>query len=57
MITEAAQAEEILEKEQADLVFFARESLRDPHLGLNFAHDLKADIIWPKQYERAHLED
>ena len=57
LITEAAQAEEILEKEQADLVFFARESLRDPHLGLNFAHDLKADIIWPKQYERAHLED
>ncbi len=57
LITEAHQAEEILEKNQADLIFFARESLRDPNLALTFAHDLKADIIWPKQYERAQLED
>ncbi|QEE48624.1 NADH:flavin oxidoreductase/NADH oxidase [Flavobacterium alkalisoli] len=57
LITEAHQAEEILEKDQADLVFFARESLRDPNLALNFAHELKANVIWPKQYERAQLED
>ncbi|WP_330442393.1 NADH:flavin oxidoreductase/NADH oxidase [Flavobacterium sp. C4GT6] len=57
LITNAHQAEEVLYKEQADLVFFARESLRDPNIGLNFAHELKADIIWPKQYERAQLED
>lgn len=57
LITEAQQAEEILQKGQADLVFFARESLRDPNLGLTFAHELHEDIIWPKQYERAQLED
>jgi hypothetical protein len=30
-----------------------RESLRDPNLALTFARDLKEDIAWPKQYERA----
>jgi hypothetical protein len=29
-----------------------RESLRDPNLA-DFARDLKEDIAWPKQYERA----
>lgn len=57
LITEAAQAEEIIAGGKADLVFFARESLRDPNLGLTFAHDLKADVTWPKQYERAQLVD
>jgi 2,4-dienoyl-CoA reductase-like NADH-dependent reductase (Old Yellow Enzyme family) len=57
LITEAQQAEEILQKGQADLVFFARESLRDPNLGLNFAHELHDHVTWPKQYERAQLED
>jgi 2,4-dienoyl-CoA reductase-like NADH-dependent reductase (Old Yellow Enzyme family) len=53
LITEAAQAEEIIASGKADLVLFARESLRNPNLGLTFAHDLNADIEWPKQYERA----
>jgi 2,4-dienoyl-CoA reductase-like NADH-dependent reductase (Old Yellow Enzyme family) len=53
LITEAAQAEEIVASGKADLVLFARESLRNPNLGLTFAHDLNADIEWPKQYERA----
>ena len=53
LITEAAQAEEIVASGKADLVLFARESLRNPSLGLTFAHDLNADIEWPKQYERA----
>ena len=53
LITEAIQAEEIITSGKADLVLFARESLRDPNLGLTFAHDLQADIKWPKQYERA----
>jgi len=53
LITEAIQAEEIVASEQADLVLFARESLRDPYLGLNFAKELGADVPWPKQYERA----
>ncbi|MDO8316514.1 MAG: NADH:flavin oxidoreductase/NADH oxidase [Flavobacterium sp.] len=53
LITDAAQAEEIVASGRADLVLFARESLRNPNLGLTFAHDLNAEIEWPKQYERA----
>ena len=53
LITNAQQAEEIVAKGEADLVFFARASLRDPNLPLRFAHELNANIIWPKQYERA----
>ena len=53
MITEAHQAENILSASQADLVFFARESLRNPNLGLDFATALKETVAWPKQYERA----
>jgi len=53
LITEASQAEEIVASGKADLVLFARESLRDPNLGLTFAHDLQAETVWPKQYERA----
>ena len=56
LITESRQAEDIIVKEQADLVFFARESLRDPNLPLTFARELKADIKWPNQYERAQLK-
>ncbi|TAF59253.1 MAG: oxidoreductase, partial [Flavobacterium sp.] len=37
----------------ADLVLFARESLRNPNLGLDFATALKENVAWPKQYERA----
>ncbi len=57
LITEPEQAEDILKKGQADLVFFGRASLRNPYLPLTFAHELHADIIWPKQYERAHIKE
>ena len=53
LITASAQAEEIVSSGQADVVLFARESLRNPNLALTFAVELKADIEWPKQYERA----
>jgi 2,4-dienoyl-CoA reductase-like NADH-dependent reductase (Old Yellow Enzyme family) len=55
LITEAHQAEEIVASGKADLVLFARESLRNPNLGLTFAHELQADIDWPKQYDRAKI--
>ncbi|KQB38736.1 NADH:flavin oxidoreductase/NADH oxidase [Flavobacterium aquidurense] len=55
LITEAKQAEAILENGQADLVLFARESLRNPNLPLDFAKELNDDIQWPKQYERAKI--
>lgn len=55
LITDAVQAEKIVATGKADLVLFARESLRNPNLGLKFAEELQADIQWPKQYERAKI--
>jgi 2,4-dienoyl-CoA reductase-like NADH-dependent reductase (Old Yellow Enzyme family) len=53
MITSPHQAEHILRTGQADLVFLAREMLRQPHWALAAAHALGAKVEWPKQYERA----
>jgi len=53
LITEAMQAEAIVAEGKADLVLFARESLRKPNLGLDFAKELSVDVPWPIQYERA----
>jgi 2,4-dienoyl-CoA reductase-like NADH-dependent reductase (Old Yellow Enzyme family) len=53
MITEAAQAEQILTDGSADLIFIARELLRDPYWPLHAAHELGVDVAWPKQYQRA----
>jgi len=55
LITEAVQAEAILTSGKADLILFARESLRNPNLALDFAKELNVDIAWPKQYERAKI--
>jgi 2,4-dienoyl-CoA reductase-like NADH-dependent reductase (Old Yellow Enzyme family) len=54
-ITEVNQAEEILAKEQADLILLARASLRDPYFALHAAHELGEDVSWPVQYKRAKL--
>jgi 2,4-dienoyl-CoA reductase-like NADH-dependent reductase (Old Yellow Enzyme family) len=53
LITEVSQAEEILSKEQADLILIARASLREPYFALNAARALGEDIEWPLQYLRA----
>jgi len=53
MITEPAQAETILSTEQADLVFLARELLRDPYWPRRAAKALDVKIKAPVQYERA----
>ena len=53
--TFAEQAEEILVKEQADLIIMARELLRDPYFPLHAAKQLGAAIDWPVQYLRAKL--
>lgn len=55
LITTSQQAEDIIASQKADLVLFARESLRNPNLGLDFAHELGVDVQWPKQYERAKI--
>jgi 2,4-dienoyl-CoA reductase-like NADH-dependent reductase (Old Yellow Enzyme family) len=52
MITNSKQAEAIVANSQADLVLFARESLRDPQFPLRAAHELGAEVKWPVQYER-----
>ncbi|WP_138478950.1 NADPH dehydrogenase NamA [Dyadobacter bucti] len=53
LITEAAQAEEILQNGEADLIVMARELLRDPYFPLHASHKLGEDIAWPIQYDRA----
>jgi len=53
LITEATQANEIIQSGQADIVLLAREMLRDPHFPLRAAHELGQEIKWPLQYERA----
>jgi len=53
LITGAAQAEHILRSGQADLVFLARELLRDPYWPLHAAQALHDAASWPPQYLRA----
>ncbi len=53
LITNAKQAEEILQNGEADLIFIAREFLRDPYFPLHAAFELGDDITWPAQYDRA----
>jgi 2,4-dienoyl-CoA reductase-like NADH-dependent reductase (Old Yellow Enzyme family) len=53
LITDAAQAEQILIDGQADLIFLAREMLRDPYWPLHAARQLGVDVPWPNQYVRA----
>ena len=56
IITTPEQAEAILANEQADLIFIARQSLRDAYFPLHAATALQDDIQWPLQYERAKLK-
>lgn len=53
LITNASQAQTILEQEEADLIFLGRELLRDPYFPLHAAKELGVDIEWPEQYQRA----
>lgn len=53
LLTDAAQVETILTTEQADMVFLARELLRDPYWPRRAAQELGVKIKAPVQYERA----
>jgi 2,4-dienoyl-CoA reductase-like NADH-dependent reductase (Old Yellow Enzyme family) len=53
MITEPAQAEELIAGGKADVVLLARALLRDPYWPLHAADALEVDVEWPKQYVRA----
>lgn len=52
LITSPLHAEEILQNERADLIFLARELLRDPYWPRKAAKELGVSIDGPKQYER-----
>ncbi|WP_280768350.1 NADPH dehydrogenase NamA [Salipaludibacillus daqingensis] len=53
MITSGLQAEEILQNNRADLIFVARELLRDPYWPRTAAKELGEEIEPPKQYGRS----
>jgi 2,4-dienoyl-CoA reductase-like NADH-dependent reductase (Old Yellow Enzyme family) len=53
MLTDPAQVETILTTEQADLLFLARELLRDPYWPRRAAQELGAKLTPPLQYQRA----
>ena len=53
LITEPAQAEQIVATGQADAVLLARAMLRDPYWPLHAAKALRVDVAWPDQYLRA----
>lgn len=51
-ITEAAQAEEILQSGDVDVILIGRASLRDPYWPLRAASELGVEVKWPNQYDR-----
>lgn len=53
LITTPQQADDLVREGRADLVFIARESLRNPHFPLDAANALDRDLDWPRQYARA----
>jgi 2,4-dienoyl-CoA reductase-like NADH-dependent reductase (Old Yellow Enzyme family) len=53
LITEAKQAEQVLNDGAADLVLLAREMLRDPYWPLRAAQQLGVEVKAPRQYARA----
>lgn len=53
LITEASQADEIIQSGKADMVLLAREMLRDPYWPLHAAQRLAQPGRWPAQYLHA----
>ncbi|KAA0965971.1 NADPH dehydrogenase NamA [Sporosarcina sp. ANT_H38] len=55
LITTGIQAEEIVKNGRADMIFLARELLRDPYWPYTAAKELRVEIQSPKQYERGWM--
>ncbi|MBW7676729.1 NADPH dehydrogenase NamA [Chryseobacterium chendengshani] len=55
LITSTEQAEKILQNEEADLIFVAREILRNPYLAVQGSFEMKEDNFFPHQYLRAKI--
>ncbi|WP_316797070.1 NADH:flavin oxidoreductase/NADH oxidase [Pedobacter agri] len=56
VIVDPQQAEDILQEDKADLIFIARESLRDAYFPTHAAQVLGDETEWPNQYVRAKRE-
>jgi 2,4-dienoyl-CoA reductase-like NADH-dependent reductase (Old Yellow Enzyme family) len=52
LLTDAEQAEKVLQAGEADVILMGRLFLRDPYFPLAAAQALGDDITWPPQYER-----
>ena len=55
IITSTPQAEEILQDGKADLIFVAREMLRNPYLAIEGSFEMKEECFFPHQYDRARI--
>lgn len=53
LITNAKQADAIIESGKADLIMIGREFLRNPYFPLQAAAALDENVDWPLQYQRA----
>lgn len=53
LITTGQQAEDILKKQEADLIFVARELLRNPYLPVLYSFEVGKYCPFPEQYLRA----
>jgi len=57
MITEAQQAEDILQAGDADMIAMARSIMRNPRWAWHAAEELGAETPWSRMYARAHRKN
>jgi 2,4-dienoyl-CoA reductase-like NADH-dependent reductase (Old Yellow Enzyme family) len=55
LITKGAQAETYLQEKKADIIFLAREVLRDPSFVLKSAQEMGVAVSPPNQYHAAWI--
>jgi NADPH2 dehydrogenase len=55
LIKKVSHAEEILQKGDADLIFIAREMLRNPYLAVQGSFEMNEECFFPHQYLRAKI--
>lgn len=55
LIKKVSHAEEILEKGDADLIFIAREILRNPYIAVQGSFEMNEECFFPHQYLRAKI--
>jgi 2,4-dienoyl-CoA reductase-like NADH-dependent reductase (Old Yellow Enzyme family) len=53
LINNGKDAESVIAQGRADLVAIGRKTLGDPYFPYRAAHEIGADLAWPRQYRRA----